>query len=40
MDYDVYMGRIDNIGYDAANRITPSKEVSKTISEFHKKTKW
>jgi type I restriction enzyme M protein len=46
-DYDVYMARIDDIGYDATGRLTVPEEragfppeVEETIADFNKMVGW
>jgi type I restriction enzyme M protein len=46
-DYNVYMARIDNIGYDANGRLTISEEnasspvaVQESIQDFSRKLGW
>ena len=39
-NYDVYMARVDNIGYDATGREKSGSEVEDIINDFHNKTGW
>jgi type I restriction enzyme M protein len=46
-DYQVYMARIDNIGYDATGRLTVSEdktsfppEITETVEDFQKRLGW
>lgn len=38
--HDVYMSRIDNIGYEASGRSRTGCEVEKIIKDFHENTRW
>lgn len=39
-DYEVYMARIDNIGYDATGRETGRDETKEVVTAFHHMTGW
>jgi len=39
-DYEVFMARIDNIGYDATGRENAESEVQDVIRNFHDQAGW
>lgn len=39
-DYEVYMARIDSIGYDATGREKGKAETENVVIDFHQKRKW
>jgi len=39
-DYEVYMARIDDIGYDATGRETGADETNEMVADFHNRVVW